>query len=821
MQYAVDRFATGAGLEARTRAPSETRLAGLDGLRAVAVVAVFLFHADLGWAKGGYLGVDLFFVISGFLITGLLAGECERTGALDLVAFYWRRAKRLLPASWLMTAGAVVAAALFAPDALPRLRSDAVASLLYVTNWEMIFANTSYFEEMGRQPLLQHLWSLAIEEQFYILWAPVILFGLPRLGRRGIAVVAAVLAIASAVWMGVLVTQIGWPDQGNPTRLYFGTDTHGFPLLVGAILGLLWRPNHQTGTRNPAEREGGFIAGALAFGGMIALFALLGEETAWLYPWGFLLSAACSAGLIAAATWQGSAFGAFLDMPAMRWIGERSYGMYLWHWPVFMLTRPGLDLPFDGDTVFAIRAVLTVGISALSYRFVETPIREGAIERLWAARRVPAERRRALLRGAAMAAAGGGAFLAVAAILVFAPPRTEPAQDVREALGLTAKANTVAVQPVAPLVAPAMPALPGAPPVESFTGKDLTAVGDSVLLGSSAMLKATLAGAQVYATMGWQASDVLKQLQTLADAKRLTPVVLVHLGTNGYITENQLRNILSLLSDRKRVILVNTRVPRRWMEANNALIDRVIADYPNVVLVNWRDASDGEPDYFISDGVHLTDIGQRAFISEIMRAGHLVRTPSAAAGGHNVVDPDQSYGGMAGDLSRTLVRNPQPAAPDSYWKRMAQCETGGDWQNGGRYSGGLGIFVGSWAAWGGREFAPTPAAATPAQQIEIANRISTQGWKKPDGTFVAPVGFTGWRCISAVGHPATETGYVFTPESVLAQQFHLNERGDVVRDLELMLGLPRDGIYGKRVRLKHIALLKTKGLPAELAGAAR
>jgi hypothetical protein len=310
--------------------------------------------------------------------------------------------------------------------------------------------------------------------------------------------------------------------------------------------------------------------------------------------------------------------------------------MYLWHWPIFMLTRPGIDLPWDAQTVFVLRVVLTVGISALSYRFVETPIRRGALEQVWKEWRMPDQRRRAAQRGVLMATGGAGAFLAVTAILFFAPARTQPAQDVRDALGLTATASTAEIKPVAviELVTP-----PGAPAVESFTGKDLTAVGDSVLLGSSAMLKATLTGVQVYATMGWQTSDVLKQLQTLADAKTLTPVVLIHLGTNGYISETQLRKILALLADRKRVILVNTHVPRRWMEANNALIDRVIGDYPNVVLVNWRDLSDGQPDYFISDGVHLTDIGQRAFIGEIMRTGHLAREPSAA--GRNVVDPDR------------------------------------------------------------------------------------------------------------------------------------------------------------------------------------
>jgi Transglycosylase-like domain len=235
------------------------------------------------------------------------------------------------------------------------------------------------------------------------------------------------------------------------------------------------------------------------------------------------------------------------------------------------------------------------------------------------------------------------------------------------------------------------------------------------------------------------------------------------------------------------------------------------------VLVNWRDVSDGQPDYFVSDGVHLTDIGQRAFVAEIMRVGHLV--PGDVTGpSSEVVDPTKMYGTGSGDLSPTLVRNEQTAAPDSFWLRMARCETGSNWQNGGHYSGGLGIFLGTWKAWGGTEFAPTPAEATQEQQIEVANRVSTQGWTRPDGKRVAPVGFSGWRCLSTVGHPPASSRYTYTPESVEAQTFHLGERGDVVRDLELMLGLPRDGIYGKRVRLKHLVYLREKGLPETLAG---
>jgi peptidoglycan/LPS O-acetylase OafA/YrhL len=800
MRFDTYRFAAGGDLKLRVKAQAPAvRMAGLDGLRAIAVTAVLLFHADLAFAKGGYLGVDLFFVISGFLITGLLAGEQDAKGRIGLKDFYWRRAKRLLPAALAMIAASVLAAAAFAPDALPRLKGDALASLVYVTNWEMIAQSTSYFEAIGRPPLLQHLWSLAIEEQFYILWAPLMLLALPRLGRRRLAVVAGAGALISAAWMAKEANVLGWPGSGDPSRLYFGTDTHGFPLLIGAALGLLWQPSRSRISANPATQEGIVILGLAALGGLIVLFWALGEDTGWLYPYGFLLAAGLSAVLIFASTHRSGSFGAALDNRAMRWIGERSYGIYLWHWPVFMLTRPHSDLELGPEATFTLRIGLTLAIAALSYRYVEMPVREGAVERL-----IEALKARAAGLGREKAAACAAVLVAVAvvAILIVAPSHAVVPKDVQAAL------STTPAKALKPVIVPVETAAPGQPPIQTYGGAELTAVGDSVLLGSSPLLKATLTGADVHATMGWQASDVLKQLQALAAAGQMRSVVLVHLGTNGYIGEDQLRGILTLLADRKEVILVNTHVPRRWMEANNALIDRVLPEFPNTVLVNWRDLSDGQPDYFVSDNVHLTDLGQRAFIAAIMRAGHLASTaPGSAA-----VDPSKSYGGGDGDLSPTLVRLPQPAAPDAYWRRLARCETGGDWTGS---AGGLGLDAATWGKWGGTAFAPTPALATPAQQIAVANRISTGGWH--DGA-LKPAGFTAWRCARTIRPPESKQAMTFTPESVIAQNFHLGERGDVVRDLQSMLGLKRDGIYGGHVRKKHLAFLKAYGLPEALAG---
>jgi len=856
------------------------RIAGLDGLRAIAIAAVLLFHADLYWARGGYLGVDLFFVLSGFLITGLLADEIQESGRLNLGRFYWRRAKRLLPAVWLMMVTVTAVAAVFAPDALPRLRGDAWASLVYLTNWELLSVHVSYFDATGRQPLLQHLWSLAIEEQFYIVWAILVPLGLAFVGRRTLAVVAALLAIASAAWMAVLATKMGYPGHGDPSRLYFGTDTHGFPLLLGAALGLAWQPGRATRTIQVLPRTLSVLCGLLALALLFGLFARLGEESTLLYPWGLLLADAAGAALIVTASHPGLAFGRWLDCKPLRWIGQRSYGIYLWHWPIFMLTRPGIDLrTLDANTALALRVALTIGIAALSYRYVEMPIRNGALERMRSDWRVAASRRGVACRATALAMIVLLAFGGTAEVLSRAPTHAEPARDVREALhldplpsdqasrliavgpvldSLRADANRVgsngarsraadangagsrgtrtrhvermtAAEPIAidvPAAAvqselPVEAASPDLPTVETYTGDKLTAVGDSVLLGSSQLLEATLQVTDVHAAVGSQAADVLTQVKALHVAGSLRQVVVVHLGTNGYVYEDQLRQILTTLKDSKRVILVNTHVPRRWMEANNLMIDRVAPDFPNVVVARWSDVSEGQPDYFVSDGVHLTDRGQRAFIANIMRVGHLVPDAGHVAD-KAAIDPDKDYATGAGDSSPTLVLAARPAASDKYWQKMALCETDANWQNPGEHSGGLALSLEDWKTWGGLEMAKTPAEATQAQQVEVANRISTQGWLQPDGTQVKPIGFVRWRCVAALpppaAHPGDDTTPVYTPDSVIAQSFHLGERGQVVSDLQILLGAPHDGIYSKATHSRHLAYLKKNRLPEDRAG---
>ena len=622
-------------LDRGRRAGEMGYLPGLDGVRALAVLGVLLYHGDLTWMRGGFLGVDVFFVLSGFLITTLITEEFARSGRIDFKRFYLARARRLLPALLLMLTVVGMLAAFIYRDSAATFRADAIASLFYVTNWWYIFSDASYFEAIGRPPFLQHLWSLAVEEQFYLIWPLATLILLRWRKRRGVFYVALIAALASTVWMAILAITNGYPQEADPSRAYFGSDSHIMGLLLGAALAMVWRPGRLSTRLAPGAQALVVGIGMAALLGVLFFFWQVGEYSNFLYRGGFLVLSAIVCVLIAAASHPGAPFGRMLGSQPWRYIGQRSYGLYLYHWPIYVITRPGLDIPLDGPALLALRLGLTFVVAELSYRYVEIPIRRGAIGAFLARWRgaEPDERahigRRVLASsGVAIAALGlMGAGLATAKPVDQAIPA-----DVAAAIGIDDGGPTEilidepSAQPTAPAPSPS-PSLSAEVVELSADGLPLnengalTAIGDSVMLGVAEQLKAKIEGTKVDAEVSRQASGVLKRVQRLARKGLLAPTVVIHTGTNGVVTEEQLREMLDILSDRDRVIVVNANVPRPWMQPNNELIAAVVPDYPNAVIADWYAVSAGQSDYFVSDGVHPQwPSGIRAFVREIRRA---------------------------------------------------------------------------------------------------------------------------------------------------------------------------------------------------------
>ena len=391
---------TPASPTATQREPYLPHLPALDGLRALAVIAVVLYHAELPVA-GGFLGVEIFFVLSGFLITALLVGEWRQHGRINLAAFWMRRTGRLLPALLLMLGGTCLLALLLPAQERAGLRGDLFAALTYVSNWRLVLSGQSYFDVGTRPSLLQHLWSLAVEEQFYLLWPLLFALGLRWLRPLGL------LALTLALALGSLALAFTLYDPGaDPSRVYFGSDTRASGLLIGALLAMLWAPWRQLALAGPRIGVALDAAGIGALAGLVAANLWLYDSHPLLYRGGLASVALLTALVIAAATHpHARLLPALLAWAPLRWVGLRSYGIYLWHWPIFQLTRPYLDVPFDGPGWLALRVGLVLLLAELSYRFVELPVRHGAIGKLWRTRpaQAPTERPTWALQSGAIA----------------------------------------------------------------------------------------------------------------------------------------------------------------------------------------------------------------------------------------------------------------------------------------------------------------------------------------------------------------------------------------------------------------------------------
>jgi peptidoglycan/LPS O-acetylase OafA/YrhL len=546
----------------------------------------------------------------------------------------------------------VVLVSTVARDVAAQAFRDIPAALLYVSNWWSINQEQSYFELIGRGNMLAHLWSLAVEEQFYLVWPAVlgalcfiaVRFGRPR--RRLVLAVALGGAVASTLWMTYLSSTRGYPIDADPTRVYFGTDAHAMSVLMGAALATVWNVAAFHTRVVAATKVIYLVIGVAGLGVAVWLFTHVTEYTPWLYRGGFLLAAAVFALVIAAATHPASPLGPLLDVAPMRWVGERSYGIYLWHWPIFLVTRPGVDVPWEGVWVNVARVAVVLVVAELSYRYVEVPVRQGAVGRWWARQRArtrefgaaaawtPGSARTWI---SALAVAVGAAVLASLALTApssadqqtqklaeradIVDTVTTPGPSVKPIVAPTPAAShspsttpTSATTPTAAASAPPTSPVPGSTPAvpAGLSTADISWYGTSVSLWAVEVLRAELPGVKLDAGNNRSPGFILDRVLRDRDRGTLRRAVVMHLGDAGPVSEDGLDAALTTLSDRERIVIINSTARFAFVPEGNATIARVAARHPNVVVADWKGYSSGHADWF-KDGLHLTEKGKPYF----------------------------------------------------------------------------------------------------------------------------------------------------------------------------------------------------------------
>jgi len=568
----------------------------VDGLRAVAVLAVLLYHLGIDWIPGGFLGVDLFFVISGYVITGLILDSIARSGTLDLRAFYLSRIRRLVPALIAMLVFTTLFIGVYAPETVRRFVADIPYVLSGSMNWALVSRQQDYFEAIGRPPLLQHTWSLAVEAQFYLIWPLVLLFILKYFGKKNIPYAALGIALASGIALFAYSVSIDTQESAI-SHVYFGTDTHSIGLFLGSALAVSWQP--QNLTREITKRAQDFVdlIGVVGLLGLLSTFLFINESDPTLYRIAFPLSALFGCATLISVVHPASRFAPILSTRPLMWIGERSYGIYLWHWIVFQLTRPSIDLVGDDWALYALRVLIVFALADISLRYIEIPVRRGYFE-LWF-RGMKYRTRAVRLRQKLSTIAA--IFLIVSATSLVSMNAIERADRIAAQEREDAKAaHEGDVNQV----------------IASADTPGLWVTGDSVILGIRNVLAQYERIELINARVGRQISELIEVAKTDQQFVGKSPVVL-NLGNNNRLVENDVISLMEIVRNQPQIIVVNTAVPRSWKDSNNELIRRVVSRYPNTTIIDWDQISANHPEYFATDGVHLNPPGVNAYVSAI------------------------------------------------------------------------------------------------------------------------------------------------------------------------------------------------------------
>ncbi|MEX6379273.1 acetyltransferase [Staphylococcus saprophyticus] len=582
---------------------------GLDGLRAIAVIGIIIYHLNKQWLSGGFLGVDTFFVISGYLITSLLLFEYESTGIINLKQFWLRRIKRLIPAVLVLVVTVTLATLIFKPEQIISIKHDAFAAIFYVSNWWYIATDVNYFEQFAFMPL-KHLWSLAIEEQFYIVFPIVLIALLLKIKKyRNVTLIFWIISLISLL----LMVWIPQPHMQH-SRVYFGTDTRLQTMLLGVILAFIWPPFKLKQNPNPSLRFIIDSIGAIGILILLLLFIKVDDNSDWIYNGGFYLISGITLFVIISVVHPSGYFAKLIGNPFFVYIGKRSYSLYLWHFPVISFLH---SYYVEGQVplyVYALDILLTIFFAEISYRFIETPFRKQGFKALSINKYKKSTLIRTILLG----------VILLPTIFIFAGTFDRLGKDQinnKSTSYNTAEIDKYMVRPI---------------PVddvnflgdsnfkkdkdnEVYTDLSPLLIGDSVMVDIGETFKTHVPNATIDGKVGRNLYEAIP----LTDEKYKSynyksKQVILELGTNGDFSEAQLDELIGKYG-KANVYLINTRVPRSYEGHVNQVMSDAAKKHHNVTLIDWYQRSKGHSEYFAPDGIHLEPSGVKALTDEILK----------------------------------------------------------------------------------------------------------------------------------------------------------------------------------------------------------